>query len=75
MLRRPTEKAVRACFLQREERWIAWSDDVPGALTQGKTLDEARENRKDAIRLMLEPVDEAKLPERAGRLVEELIVL
>jgi predicted RNase H-like HicB family nuclease len=74
MLRRPTEEAVRACFLQGEERWIAWSDDVPGALIQGKTLDEAGENLKDAIRLMLEPVDEAKLPEPAGRLVEELIV-
>jgi predicted RNase H-like HicB family nuclease len=36
---------------------VAWSEDVPGALTQGRTLDEARENLKDAIRLMLEPCD------------------
>ena len=36
---------------------MAWTDDVPGALTQGRTLDEARENLKDAIALMLEPLD------------------
>ncbi len=47
----------QANFLHRDKWWVAWTDDVPGALTQGKTLDEARENLKDAIALMLEPVD------------------
>lgn len=75
MSRQRKPKAVRACFLQRGDWWIAWSDDVPGALTQGRTLEEARENLRDAIRLMLEPMDEARLPEPAGRLVEEVIVV
>jgi predicted RNase H-like HicB family nuclease len=35
---------------------------VPGALTQGKTLADARANLRDAIRLMLQPVDLGKLP-------------
>ena len=47
----------KANFLHRGKWWVAWSDDVPGALTQGETLDEARENLIDAIKLMLEPVD------------------
>lgn len=64
-----------ASFLHRGTWWVAWSDDVPGALTQGRTLDEARENLKDAIALMLAPVDLDKLPHATTRLVREVIVL
>jgi predicted RNase H-like HicB family nuclease len=62
-------------FLQREKWWIAWTDDVPGALTQGATLEEAKENLRDAILLMLEPMDTGNLPEETGQLVHETIVL
>jgi len=41
---------------------VAWSEDVPGALTQGKTLAEAKVNLRGAIRLMLQPVNLKKLP-------------
>ena len=75
MVTRSKKRRFKAHFLQREKWWIAWTDEVPGALTQGKTLDEARDNLKDAIRVMLEPVGEDSMPERSGRLVEELIVL
>ena len=64
-----------ATFLRRDDWWIAWSDDVPGALTQGATLEEARENLKDAIALMLEPVDVEQLPEASSELVREVIEL
>lgn len=70
-----TPRKVRASFLRRDKWWVAWSDDVPGALTQGKTLRAARENLKDAIRLMLEPVDDRKLPESKSALVEEVLQL
>jgi len=50
-------RQFQASYLHRGRWWVAWSDDVPGALTQGKTLEEARENLKDAIRLMLETDD------------------
>ena len=43
--------------MHRGKWWVAWTDDVPGALTQGSTLEEARENLTDAIALMLEPID------------------
>ena len=65
----------RAHFLDRGRWWIAWTDDVPGALTQGTTLEEARENLKDAIRLMLEPADLEALPDHSEKLLHEVITL
>lgn len=58
-------KSYRATFLKRDRWWVAWSEDVPGALTQGKTLAVAKANLRDAIRTMLEPVALARLP-RSG---------
>jgi len=43
--------------------WVAWTDDVSGALTQGATLEEARENLIDAVRMIQEPVDISRLPQ------------
>jgi predicted RNase H-like HicB family nuclease len=60
-------------FLHRGDWWVAWTDDLPGALTQGRTLEEARENLKDAIALMLEPVALATLPKAKTRLVREVL--
>ena len=70
-----TKRRYGASFLRRGKWWVAWSDDVPGALTQGKTLEEARENLRDAIELMLQPVDLKVLPKTATRLVHEVLVL
>ena len=47
--------------------------DVPGALTQGATLEEARENLADAVRMIREPVDLSKLP-KGKVVIEELEV-
>ena len=54
-------KSYKATFLRRDKWWVAWSVDVPGALTQGKTMASAKANLRDAIRLMLRPVDTDKL--------------
>jgi predicted RNase H-like HicB family nuclease len=62
-----TKKAYNAHFLDRGKWWVAWSDDVPGAVTQGRTLVEARENLKDAIALMIEPADTKSLLRRSPR--------
>ena len=56
-------KSYRATFLKRDRWWVAWSEDVPGALTQGKTLAAAKANLRDAIRMMLQPVALARLPQ------------
>lgn len=43
-----------------EEGWIvARVAEVPGALSQGRTREEARENVIDALRLMLAPDDDS----------------
>ena len=55
-------KTYTATFLKRDRWSVAWSDGVPGAFTQGKTLTEAKVNLRDAIRLMLQPVNLEKLP-------------
>lgn len=55
---------VRATFIKDGDWWVAWSDEVPGALTQGKTIEEAKENLIDAIHEMQRPVDISSLPKR-----------
>lgn len=48
-----------ALFERGEDGWIvATCPEVPGAITQGETIEEARENLKDAIHLMLEVMRE-----------------
>ena len=53
---------IQASFVQDGKWWVAWTDDIPGALTQDATLEEARENLIDAVRMIREPVDLSKLP-------------
>jgi len=43
-----------AVFLQVPEGYIGFVEELPGANTQGATLDEARENLQEAIQLVLE---------------------
>jgi predicted RNase H-like HicB family nuclease len=37
-----------------EGGYVARVREIPGAMTQGETLDEARANLQDAVRLMIE---------------------
>ena len=43
-----------ACFVRSGKWWAAWAAEVPGAVTQGRTLEEARENLKEAVQMMLD---------------------
>jgi predicted RNase H-like HicB family nuclease len=64
---------IRANFVKRGKWWVAWTEDVPGALTQGVTLEEARENLVDAIHMIQEPVDLSQLP-KSKVVIEEIEV-
>ncbi|MBI5365472.1 MAG: type II toxin-antitoxin system HicB family antitoxin [Planctomycetes bacterium] len=64
---------VKATFAKDGEWWVGWAEAVPGALTQGKTLREARANLRDAIREIRKPADLSALPKRRV-VVEELEV-
>jgi predicted RNase H-like HicB family nuclease len=41
---------IRAKFLQDGDWWVAWTEDVPGAITDGPTLAEARSRLVDEVR-------------------------
>jgi predicted RNase H-like HicB family nuclease len=43
-----------AVYKKVPEGYIGFVEELPGANTQGATLDEARENLKEAIQLILE---------------------
>jgi predicted RNase H-like HicB family nuclease len=45
---------LTAVFKRVPEGYIAFIEELPGANTQGDTLEEARENLKDAVALVLE---------------------
>ena len=45
---------LTAVFKQVPEGYIAFIEELPGANTQGATLEEARENLKEAVLLVLE---------------------
>ena len=47
-------RTFTAVFEQKPTCWIGWIEELPGANTQGATLDEARENLKEAARLVVE---------------------
>src|SRR6266446_611057 len=45
---------LTAVYLPVPEGYVAFVEELPGANTQGATLDEARENLQEAIQLVLE---------------------
>jgi predicted RNase H-like HicB family nuclease len=55
--------------------WTATCAEVPAAITQGRTVEEAKENLKDAIALVLETQREAAMKEAgAAAKVEKVLV-
>jgi predicted RNase H-like HicB family nuclease len=45
---------LTAVFKKVPEGYIGWVEELPGANTQGKTLEETRENLQEAIRLVFQ---------------------
>ncbi len=41
-------------FQKGTNGWIAWADEIPGANTQGGTLEEARTNLREAVRMVID---------------------
>ncbi len=48
------EMAFTAVFKEVQEGYIAFVEELAGANTQGATLEEARENLREAVRLVLD---------------------
>jgi predicted RNase H-like HicB family nuclease len=45
---------LTAVYMKVPEGYVAFIEELPGANTQGETLDEARENLNEAVALVLE---------------------
>ncbi len=65
-----------AVFEQDGDWWIGYVEELPGANTQGATLEEARENLREAVQLIIETNRELAQREMRGKSVirEELLV-
>jgi predicted RNase H-like HicB family nuclease len=46
--------SLTAVYLKVDDAYIGFVEEIPGANTQGATLEEARENLQEAIELVLE---------------------
>jgi predicted RNase H-like HicB family nuclease len=57
---------LTAIFENVGEWWLGYVEELPGANTQGKTLDEARENLREAVQLIIEVNRELLMEQIAG---------
>jgi predicted RNase H-like HicB family nuclease len=48
------EARLTAIYRQSGDWWVASVAEIPGAHSQGRTLEEARENLRDAVELLLQ---------------------
>ena len=53
--------------------YVAYVEELPGAISEGDSLDEARENLRDAISLLLEANRSLTKPEEGKRITREPI--
>ena len=70
------EHKYTAVFERDGDGWIAYVEEIPGANSQGDTLEEARENLKEAVSLVLEANRELAERQLNGKNVikEDLLV-
>jgi predicted RNase H-like HicB family nuclease len=61
------EIVLTGVFQEKDDCWIAWVEELPGANTQGRTLDEAKENLREAIGMVLAARREAAEQELQGQ--------
>lgn len=60
---------LTAVYLEVPEGYIAFVEELPGANTQGATLEEARENLQEAVTLVLDANRELAERSFAGQVV------
>ena len=65
------ENQFTAVYEQDGDWWVAYVEELPGANTQGATLEEARENLKEAVAMVLEANRELAERRLAGRRVQK----
>jgi predicted RNase H-like HicB family nuclease len=75
--RPPIKNTFTAIFQEAEEGgYVAFAAELQGATTQGETLDEARENLREAIELILDSNRRHALEGVDGaKIIRELLVV
>ncbi len=61
------EHQFTAIYQKDGDGWVAWVEELPGANTQGDTLEETRENLKEAVALIIEANRELAEQEVVGK--------
>ncbi len=65
-----------AVYMKVPEGYIAFVEELPGANTQGETLDEARANLEEAVSMVLEANREMSEQSLAGaNVIRESLIL
>lgn len=68
------KREFTAIYKKEGEFYVAWIEEIPGVNTQGKTLKEAKENLKDALRLILETAKILNEKEDGEMIREKLLI-
>ncbi len=66
---------VTAVFEKRGKYYIAYIEEIPGVNTQGKTLEEARENLKEALELVIQTNRELTRRRIAEEIIREPLII
>ncbi len=67
---------LTAVFVKVPEGYAAFVEELPGANTQGETIEEARENLKEAVQLVLdENREQSRQAVRGAEVVRENFIL
>ena len=64
-----------AVFQKEADGFVAFVEELPGANTQGDTLEEARENLREAIQLILEANRDYTRGRLTGDYIRERVVV
>jgi predicted RNase H-like HicB family nuclease len=70
------ETRFTAVYRKEGDWWAAYVEELPGANTQGRTLEEARDNLREAVMLIIEVNREnrRRLPAGDDVIREDLVV-
>jgi predicted RNase H-like HicB family nuclease len=60
---------LTATYVQDGDWIVAWLEEIPGVATQGRTIEEARENLQDALRETLAARHKIAARKAAGQAV------
>jgi len=66
-----TKRQFTAVYRKSQGWYVGWVEEVPGAVTQGKTLKELKENLKEAVQLVIETNRDWAERESEGKLTRE----